>query len=231
MLMCDFPSLWWEPILCISDGLFNPLNTSAAVRLLCLWLFPADGELKGARYNCDVVETLFASESHTDDKCETNSSTKACSLLEISNMVGRSEGAFDEEIFEACDACVRRGSEEPEVAFLLSNFTCVQPTIQLGGWICMLYIIKVMYTVNPYKLGGEFITWSHGARISLKYGKIGQCLHTFETDVFLCTYVVHCTYSSLLPAFWRSWESLLSFWWLYTCRENQFNAKKCRLTL
>ena len=74
------------------------------------------------------AKELFARESHSDDKLETNSSTNACSLLLMSSMGGRSTRPSDDEIFDDCDVCVRRGSAVNLVPFSVCWFKNGQHT-------------------------------------------------------------------------------------------------------
>ena len=61
------------------------------------------------------AETDCASESYSDDKLETNSSTSACSLLLMSIIGGRSTRPSEDEIFDDCGVRVRRAAVPPRV--------------------------------------------------------------------------------------------------------------------
>ena len=114
---CDLPSLWWELVDGVPEGLLNPFNTSDVVRLLYLWVCPSSIALSRATYIWASLEVLFVREPHSDDRLETNLSTNACSLLLMSSIGVRSTRPSDEEIFEDVEVCVRRGSAVTLMSF------------------------------------------------------------------------------------------------------------------
>ena len=126
----DFPSLTSGSVTRMSVGLFSPFNTSVAVRLLSLGATVDSGALSRARKMWARAETLFAKESHSECKLETNSSTKACSLLLMSSMGGLEDGSLVEEILDAGEASDRRDRALPLLPCSACCTTHVQDTIE-----------------------------------------------------------------------------------------------------
>jgi hypothetical protein len=110
--MCDFKKLLvlagtWD-----SEGRLNPESTSCVVRLLGVPALGDSGPLSSAAFLWPRADTWKTTDSHSDVKLETNSSTIACSLLLMSIMGGRSTGSDEDDIFDVCDTWDRPGKAE-----------------------------------------------------------------------------------------------------------------------